>query len=102
MPRRGRGVSAGLDRASRFTREGAVEDQLTAAPDGRRFPIPLPDFLIAANVSWEVDIWRRLRNARDASPRGAQRCLRRQPQMIEMFDDLVNRTVWSLPTKKGR
>ena len=31
------------------------------------FPHPLPDFLIAANISWQVDIWRQLRNARDAA-----------------------------------
>ena len=60
------GTRAGIEKSSRFTREGAVEDQLTAAP-GRGFPDPLPNFLVAADVSWEVDIWRRLRNARDAA-----------------------------------
>ncbi len=60
------GTGAGLEKSSRFTREGAVEDQLTAAP-GKTFPAPLPNFLVAANVSWEIDIWRRLRNARDAA-----------------------------------
>ena len=47
-------------------REGAVEDQLTVAP-GKGFPEPLPDFLVATNVSWEIDIWRKLRNASDAA-----------------------------------
>lgn len=60
------GTSAGIEKSSRFTRNGAVEDQLTAAP-GKGFPEPLPNFLVAANVSWEVDIWRKLRNARDAA-----------------------------------
>ena len=60
------GAGAGIDKASRFTREGAVEDQLLAAP-GKGFPEPLPDFLVATNVSWEIDIWRKLRNARDAA-----------------------------------
>lgn len=60
------GSRAGIDKASRFTREGAVEDQLDVAP-GKPFPEPLPDFLLAANVSWEIDIWRKLRNARDAA-----------------------------------
>ncbi|XZE34860.1 efflux transporter outer membrane subunit [Pirellulaceae bacterium SH501] len=59
------GTSAGIEKSSRFTRNGAVEDQLTAAP-GKGFPEPLPNFLIAADVSWEIDIWRKLRNARDA------------------------------------
>ncbi|OYP34612.1 hypothetical protein CGZ80_14230 [Rhodopirellula sp. MGV] len=60
------GLGAGLEKSSRFTREGAVEDQLTAAP-GRGFPEPLPDFLLGANVTWEIDIWKRLRNAKNAA-----------------------------------
>ncbi len=60
------GAGAGLEKSSRFTRAGAVEDQLTAAP-GKGFPDPLPNFLLATNVSWEIDIWRRLRNSRDAA-----------------------------------
>jgi NodT family efflux transporter outer membrane factor (OMF) lipoprotein len=60
------GASAGLEKSSRFTRDGAVEDQLTVAP-GKGFPEPLPDFLVAADVSWEIDIWRKLRNAKDAA-----------------------------------
>ncbi|MGD9633748.1 MAG: TolC family protein [Pirellulales bacterium] len=57
---------AGLEKPSRFTPEGAVEDQLLGAP-GKPFPEPLPDFLVATNVTWELDIWRKLRNARDAA-----------------------------------
>lgn len=60
------GTSAGIDKASRYTRAGAVEDQLTVAP-GKAFTDPLPNFLVAAEVSWEIDIWRKLRNARDAA-----------------------------------
>lgn len=59
------GGNAGFDTASRYTRFGAVDSSLTIAP-GKPFPNPLPNFLIAADVSWEVDIWRALRNARDA------------------------------------
>ena len=59
------GTRAGLEKSSRFTRNGAVETQLLGAP-GKGFPDPLPNFLVAANVTWEVDIWRALRNARDA------------------------------------
>ena len=59
------GAGAGMDKASRFTRNGAVDSSLTIAP-GKPFPDPLPNFLLAADVSWEVDIWRALRNARDA------------------------------------
>ena len=60
------GGLAGLDKPSRFSPWGAVDDQLTAAP-GKGFPDPLPNFMVAANVSWEIDIWKKLRNARDAA-----------------------------------
>lgn len=60
------GASAGLEKSGRHTREGAVEEQLEVAPD-KGFPDPLPDFLTAANVSWELDIWNRLRNAQRAA-----------------------------------
>jgi len=60
------GGRAGLEKSGRYTREGAVEEQLEVAP-GKKFPDPLPNFLVAADVSWEIDIWKRLRNARDAA-----------------------------------
>lgn len=60
------GAGAGLEKPSLFSRNGAVEDQLEFLP-GKSFPDPLPDFLVATNVSWEVDIWRKLRNAKDAA-----------------------------------
>ncbi len=60
------GSRADLEKSSRFTRNGAVEDQLFVAP-GKRFPEPLPNFLLATNISWELDIWKKLRNARDAA-----------------------------------
>lgn len=60
------GAGAGIDKPGTFTRAGAVEDQLEIRP-GQGFPEPLPDFLIATNVSWEIDIWKRLRNARSAA-----------------------------------
>lgn len=60
------GTSAGVDKSSRYTTQGAVERQLEYRR-GRGFPDPLPNYLVAANVSWQVDIWRKLRNARDAA-----------------------------------
>ncbi len=60
------GAGAGLEKPSLFTPQGAVEDQLEVLP-GKSFPDPLPDFLVATNVTWELDIWRKLRNARDAA-----------------------------------
>ncbi len=60
------GLRSGLEKPSRFSPWGAVDDQLLGAP-GKGFPDPLPDFMVATNVSWEIDIWRKLRNARDAA-----------------------------------
>lgn len=60
------GGRAGLEKPSLFTPQGAVEDQLKVLP-GKSFPEPLPNFLVAADLSWQVDIWRQLRNARDAA-----------------------------------
>lgn len=80
---------ASLRKTPRFTPDGALEEELEAVPGkkrlrprlnkegkveaeveevpGRHFPDPLPNFLVAAEFSWEVDIWRQLRNAQDAT-----------------------------------
>ena len=60
------GGNAGVDKVGEFTREGAVEEGLEIEP-GKRFPDPLTNFGTAAEFEWEVDIWRKLRNERDAS-----------------------------------
>jgi multidrug efflux system outer membrane protein len=60
------GVGAGTDKVSRFTRDGAVERNLEI-DEGKEFPEPLNDFQLGATASWELDIWRKLRNAKDAA-----------------------------------
>lgn len=60
------GGGANLAKPGLYTPEGAVEEQLQVLP-GKNFPEPLPDFLAAADISWEVDIWKRLRNAKQAA-----------------------------------
>jgi NodT family efflux transporter outer membrane factor (OMF) lipoprotein len=60
------GAGASLDKLSTYTPAGADLSQIVS-PAGQPFPNPLPDFLVAANVSWQIDIWRQLRNARDAA-----------------------------------
>ncbi len=59
------GAGAGLEKSSEYTPMGAAERQLTSPAGG--FPDPLPNFLVSADITWQVDIWRQLRNARDAS-----------------------------------
>jgi multidrug efflux system outer membrane protein len=58
------GAKAGLDKSSEFTPMGAAERQLTSPRGG--FPDPLPNFMVSADITWQIDIWRQLRNARDA------------------------------------
>jgi NodT family efflux transporter outer membrane factor (OMF) lipoprotein len=58
--------SAGLDKPSLFTPLGAAERDLEFLP-GKHFPEPLPNFLLSLNFIVPVDIWRELRNARDAA-----------------------------------
>ncbi|GIW96422.1 MAG: hypothetical protein KatS3mg110_4463 [Pirellulaceae bacterium] len=60
------GGEAGLEKPSPFTPLGAAEEQLEFLP-GRHFPDPLGNFSLRANVFWALDIWRELRNARDAA-----------------------------------
>jgi multidrug efflux system outer membrane protein len=60
------GSVSGLERFSQFTALGAAEKELTYLP-GRHFPDPMGNFLLSANISWQVDIWRQLHNAKDAA-----------------------------------
>ena len=60
------GVGVGLDKSARYTRAGAVDENVEIA-DGKRFPQPLPDFLMLATASWEIDIWKKLRNAKKSA-----------------------------------
>ncbi|MBY0589427.1 TolC family protein [bacterium] len=60
------GAGAGVDKPGLFTRGGAVDSQLDIRP-GQSIPNPLPNFLVATNISWQIDIWKKLRNARNAA-----------------------------------
>lgn len=59
-------AGASLAKPSTVTPEGAVEEQLEIAP-GVPFADPLPGFLVATEFAWELDIWGRLRDAKDAA-----------------------------------
>jgi NodT family efflux transporter outer membrane factor (OMF) lipoprotein len=60
------GAGMGAEKPGRYTRAGAVEEQLDIEPE-KAFPEPLGDFQLGAVATWEVDIWRKLRNAKDAA-----------------------------------
>ncbi|MDI9336973.1 MAG: TolC family protein [Alphaproteobacteria bacterium] len=60
------GVGAGFEKEGKYTRKGAVDDQLKIKGN-ENFPEPLTDFMLGAYASWEVDIVKKLRNARKSA-----------------------------------
>ncbi|UII32755.1 efflux transporter outer membrane subunit [Fulvivirga ulvae] len=59
-------AGAGIDKVARYTSRGASEATTEIEP-GREMPEPLPDYLVGAFASWEVDIWHKLRNAKKSA-----------------------------------
>lgn len=60
------GGGVGIEKVGRYTRYGAI-DEVTQIENGKTIPQNLPDYMVAANLSWEVDIWKKLRNARKSA-----------------------------------
>lgn len=58
--------AAGVDKLGRYTNIGSSEATTDIKP-GTETPDPLPDYMITAFATWEVDIWQKLRNARKAA-----------------------------------
>ncbi|BCY29422.1 TolC family protein [Flavobacterium okayamense] len=63
LPSVGFGAGADVDKVGEFTRNGAVEKNLEIK-DGKEFPEPLPNYQFGLYSTWEVDIWKKLRNAK--------------------------------------
>jgi outer membrane protein, multidrug efflux system len=59
-------AGVGTEKVGRYTSQGA-NDANTDIMNGKEFPDPLSDFLISADVSWEVDVWKILRNAKESA-----------------------------------
>jgi multidrug efflux system outer membrane protein len=66
LPFLGAGAGAGVEKVGRYTRPGAVEESTDIEP-GKSFPKALPDYMVGINASWEVDIWKKLRNAKKSA-----------------------------------
>jgi multidrug efflux system outer membrane protein len=60
------GAGAGVEKVGRYTFQGAAEASTEMSP-GKEIPDPLPNFLVGADLSWEVDIWHKLRTAKEAA-----------------------------------
>ena len=59
-------AGAGLDKPGRYTNTGALEANTEIVP-GEERPEPLPDYMAGLYATWEVDVWRKLRNAKKAA-----------------------------------
>ena len=59
-------AGAAFDKQGQYTRLGAVDNTTNILP-GQQIPTTLPDYLLSANVSWQVDIWKQLRNSKKAA-----------------------------------
>ncbi len=66
LPFAGIRAAGGVEKVGRYTSQGA-NDANTDIKPGRETPDPLPDYLITAYASWEVDIWHKLRNSKKAA-----------------------------------
>lgn len=66
LPFVGLSGGAALEKPGRYTLQGASEAATEIEPR-RVTPDPLPNFLLGAVASWEVDIWHKLRNAKKAA-----------------------------------
>ena len=66
LPFVGLEAGAGIDKVGRYTSQGAGDASTEITP-GKEVPDVLPDYLIALRASWEIDIWKKLHNAKKAA-----------------------------------
>lgn len=66
LPSVGFRAGAGFEKVGRYTSQGAGDASTEITP-GRPVPEVLPDYLVALQANWEIDIWKKLRNAKKAA-----------------------------------
>lgn len=66
LPFVGLGASGGVEKTARYTSQGA-SDATTDIKPGVATPDPLPNYMVGAYATWEVDIWHKLRNAKKSA-----------------------------------
>lgn len=59
-------VGAGVDKVGRYTSSGAGDASTDITP-GKEVPENLQDYLVGLHATWEVDIWKKMRNAKKAT-----------------------------------
>lgn len=66
LPNLNLGAGADLSKVGEYTRNGAVEHNLNIQED-TKFPDPLANYQVGLYSSWELDIWKKLRNSKKAA-----------------------------------
>ncbi|WP_100612689.1 TolC family protein [Confluentibacter lentus] len=66
LPSISAGLGADVDKVGRYTRNGAVEHNLEIE-EGKEFPEPLSNLQGGLYMSWELDVWKKLRNSKKAA-----------------------------------
>jgi multidrug efflux system outer membrane protein len=59
-------AGAGGEKEARYTRTGAVDENLDIRPE-TPFPKVLANYNVGAYATWEIDVWKRLRNAKKSA-----------------------------------
>ena len=65
-PTVGASLGLGVEKVGRYTSQGAG-DATTEITPGKEFPDPLMDYSAKIYANWEVDIWKKLHNAKKAA-----------------------------------
>lgn len=66
LPFMNAGLGAGVEKVGRYTSQGASDATNEVMP-GKAFPDPLQNYVFGVNASWEIDIWKKLRNAKKSA-----------------------------------
>ena len=66
LPTVNAGLASDVEKVGRYTRFGALEENLEINED-RSFPEFLTNIELGLYASWELDVWKKLRNARQVS-----------------------------------
>jgi len=59
-------LGGGVEKVGRYTSQGAGDASTEILP-GKEVPDPLTDFSAAVYANWELDVWKKLRNAKKAA-----------------------------------
>ena len=66
LPKVFAGAGIGIEKVGRYTSQGAGDASTDIKP-GKEVPEWLPDYRLGVSANWEIDIWKKLRNAKKAA-----------------------------------